>query len=81
MLTKADLDAAACVKFERAGAHLDGGLIDWAEAEKFDNLREAMHWAVTAEPPPGKEPYIRTASGKVLDPEIVEEMWASVQGP
>ncbi|MGO4573437.1 hypothetical protein [Microvirga sp. 2TAF3] len=81
MLSKEDLDARASLKFETAGAHLDGGRIDWSDAENFDSLREAMHWAMTAEPPPGKEPYIRTASGRVLDPDMLEQVWVSVQGP
>mgnify|MGYP001159207185 CR=1 FL=1 len=81
MVTKEDLDSHASVAFERAGAHLDGGRIDWNHAERFDSLREALHWAMTAEPPPGKNAYVLTASGRVLDPDLLEQIWTSVQGP
>lgn len=81
MVTKEELEARASVAFERAGVHLESGQIDWNHAEKFDSLREALHWAMTAEAPPGKDPYVLLASGRVLDPDVLEQIWASVQGP
>jgi hypothetical protein len=44
-------------------------------------LREAIHHTMNAEPPAGMEPVIRTASGALVGPDQLEEIWLSIQGP
>jgi hypothetical protein len=80
MLIEADLNAPAHVRFETVGspAEAEG---DWSDAREFPSLREAVHWAMNAEAPAGKHAVIRASSGFVLGPELLEEIWASVQGP
>ncbi len=79
MLTKSDLDGPAHVRFEPAAT--EDIRIDWNGARSFTTLREALHWVTTAQAPAGQEPFIRTSSGRVLRPDILEGLWASVQGP
>lgn len=81
MLTKADLDAPARLHYEAEGAHPDEAHRNWEDAREFPTLREAVHWAMNAEAPAGRHAVIRAASGRVLEPEVLEEIWASVQGP
>ena len=81
MLTDADLNAPAQLNYEPAGAHLAEGQIDWSQARSFPSLREALHWAMTAEAPPGQVAYIRASSGVVLGPETLDGLWSSLQGP
>jgi hypothetical protein len=81
MLSKSDLDGPAQVRFEPAATAIEDARIDWSDAKGFQSLREALHWVTTTEAPAGREPLVRTASGRVLRPDILEELWASVQGP
>ncbi|MBF9231769.1 hypothetical protein [Microvirga alba] len=81
MLTEADLKAPASLLFETVGAHPEEPLRDWSDAKEFASLREAVHWAMNAEAPAGKHAIIRAASGYVLRPEMLEGIWASLQGP
>ena len=81
MLTEADLNAPAQLAYEPAGADLADSQIDWNEAQPFASLREAVHWAMTAQSPAGKEAFIRASSGFVLRPEMLEGLWSSLQGP
>jgi hypothetical protein len=81
MLTKQDLDAPARLRYAKAGASANGGQGDWDSAQEFPSLREAIHQTMNAEPPAGMEPAIRTASGIVVGPDQLEEIWLSIQGP
>ncbi len=81
MLTDADLNAPAHLAYEPAGSDLAEKQIDWGEAHPFASLREALHWAMTAEVPAGKDAFIRTSSGFVLRPEMLDGLWSSLQGP
>jgi hypothetical protein len=81
MLTKADLNAPAQLHYEKVGASTDKAQRDWGGAREFPSLREAVHVAMTEEAPAGTHAVIRAASGHVLEPEHLEEIWASVQGP
>jgi hypothetical protein len=81
MLTKEDLDAPARLHYEKAGASHEGGQGDWSGAQEFPSLREAIHRTMNAEPPAGMEPVIRTASGALVGPDQLEEIWLSIQGP
>ena len=80
MLTDADLNGPAHLAYEPAAGTADGQ-IDWDQARPFASLREALHWAMTAEAPPGKEAFIRASSGAVLRPEMLDGLWSSLQGP
>ncbi len=80
MLTEADLNAPAQLHYGAVGASGDRGS-DWNDAREFPSLREAIHWIMNAEAPAGKEALIRTASGAVLGPPELEQIWLSVQGP
>jgi hypothetical protein len=81
MLSEPDLNSPADLTYEPAGAEVPDGQIDWSEAQSFATLREALHWAMTAEAPPGQLAYIRASSGLVLRPEMLEGLWSSLQGP
>ncbi|MBM6592845.1 hypothetical protein [Microvirga pudoricolor] len=81
MLTETDLNAPAVIQYETAGATIDEGQVDWSDGREFASLREALHWAETSEAPAGQEAYIRAASGFVIRPEMLEGLWASLQGP
>lgn len=81
MLTDADLNARADLTYEPAGAQVAEGRIEWGDAYSFPSLREALHWAMTAEAPAGQVAYIRASSGVVLGPEMLEGLWSSLQGP
>ncbi|GEO14547.1 hypothetical protein [Microvirga aerophila] len=81
MLTKDDLDAPARLQYEKTGASHHGQQSDWGGAQEFSSLREAIHQTMNAEPPAGMEPVIRTASGALVGPDQLEEIWLSIQGP
>jgi hypothetical protein len=81
MLVEADLNAPAHVRFETVGPPAAEEEVGWSDAREFPSLREAVHWAMNAEAPAGKHAVIRASSGFVLGPELLEEIWASVQGP
>jgi hypothetical protein len=81
MLIEADLNAPAYLRYEKVGAPVDDGQRDRSGEREFSSLREAIHWAMNAEAPAGMEAFIRTASGAVLGPVQLEEIWLSVQGP
>lgn len=81
MLTEADLDAPAQLHYGPAAVELADSQIDWSDARAFASLREALHWAMTAETPAGRAAFIRASSGFVLRPEMLEGLWSSLQGP
>jgi hypothetical protein len=81
MLTETDLNAPAHLAYRPAGGGAAGGAIDWEGAQSFGSLREALHWSMSAEAPAGQAAFIRTASGTVLEPETLETLWSSLQGP
>lgn len=81
MLSEADLNAPAHLRFEPAAGRAGREPADWSDAREFASLREAVHWSMNAEAPPGTHAVIRTASGQVIGPEHLEEIWSSVQGP
>lgn len=81
MLTKEDLDAPAHLNYEKVGGTVDREHRDWSDAREFPSLREAVHAAMNEEAPAGMHAVVRAASGYVLEPEHLEEIWASVQGP
>jgi hypothetical protein len=81
MLTEADLNAPAQLHYETVGLSKGHAQRDWSGAREFPSLREAVHHAMTEEAPAGTHAVIRAASGHVLEPEHLEEIWASVQGP
>jgi len=79
MLTKDELDAPAHLQYEPIGTKAGQG--HPSDVREFATLREAVHWAMNNEPPAGMEAFIRTASGAVLGPRHLEEIWSSLQGP
>jgi hypothetical protein len=81
MLTQADLNAPAKLHYETVGASKGGAQRDWSGAREFPSLREAVHFAMNEEAPAGKHAVILAASGHVLEPDVLDEIWASVQGP
>ncbi|MBB4040098.1 hypothetical protein GGR34_001749 [Microvirga flocculans] len=79
MLTKAELDAPAHLQYEPIGTKAGQG--HPSDIREFSTLREAVHWAMNNEAPAGMEAVIRAASGAVLGPRQLEEIWSSLQGP
>ena len=80
MLTSTDLDAPARLLYWTAAGETDAPS-GWAEAERVPTLREAIHRAMTQDPPAGKAPFIQAQSGFTLRPEMLEGLFASLQGP
>ena len=80
MVKTQDLDAPAKLQYAAAG-RADARLPDWGDARDFASLREAVHVAMTEDPPAGKEPFILTGSGAVLAPATLEVLFDSLQGP
>ena len=72
MLTETDLNGPAQLHYEPAATELADSQINWNGARAFASLREALHWAMTAETPAGQAPFIRASSGFVLRPEMLE---------
>lgn len=81
MLSDSDLNAPAHLLYEPTAAGRDEAQLDWGGAKSFSSLREALHWAMGEEAPAGQGAFIRTASGRVLRPDMLEQLWTSVQGP
>jgi hypothetical protein len=81
MLTATELNAPAQVGYGRANAEFPEHDIHWKDARSFASLREALHVTMNEEPPPGEVAYIRAANGHVLRPELLEQLWSSLQGP
>ncbi|WP_210497297.1 hypothetical protein [Microvirga antarctica] len=81
MLTEADLKSPARLAYVVQGAKLDLDRIDWSGGMACQTLREALHRAVTDEPPAARHAVIRAASGTIVTPDQLDEIWASVQGP
>ena len=81
MLTAADLNAPAYLHYEAVGTPSGKADRDWGDAREFPSLREAVHWSMNEEAPAGTHAVIRTTSGVVIEPEHLEEIWLSVQGP
>lgn len=54
---------------------------DWDGARQFTTLREAVHFLMEEEGPPGAFPWILTASGRTLRPEDVTLLLNSSEGP
>jgi hypothetical protein len=81
MLTKADLEAPALLAYVAQGEKFDVAHTNWTGGEEIATLREALHRAVTEEPPPARHAVIRTQSGKVITPDQLDELWDSLQGP
>jgi hypothetical protein len=79
MPTRHDLDAPAHLQFEPMGP--DAEQKSPSDVMEFSSLREAVHWAMNNEAPAGTHAVIRTASGDVIDPGHLEEIWSSLQGP
>ncbi len=79
MLSPSDLNGPAHLRY--LPPDQDGASIDWRDAKVFPSLREALHWLQTAEGPAGQQPFLRTESGRVFGPDVLEELSASVQGP
>jgi hypothetical protein len=80
MLTASDLDAPARLLFRPLQSG-DSAHFAWDGAREFGSLREAVHTAMTEDAPAGQEPYIRTGSGKVLEPATLQALFDSLQGP
>jgi len=81
MVPKADWDAPAHLQYEPITVPKGAAPRDPSDVTEFDNLREAVHWAMTNEAPAGMQAVIRTSSGAVLGPAMLEEIWLSLQGP
>lgn len=81
MVPKTDWDAPAHLQYEPITAPKGGAHRDPSDVTEFDNLREAVHWAMNHEAPAGMQTVIRTSSGAVLGPAMLEEIWLSLQGP
>ena len=80
MLTSTDLDAPAKLLYWNA-ASVDDEPTGWSEGREFPTLREAIHLAMTEDPPAGKAPFIKAESGFTLRPEMLDGLFASFQGP
>ena len=80
MLTETEMDAPAHLQYEPIGAQ-GGGQGQPSAVREFPSLREAVHWAMNNEAPAGMQTVIRAASGAVLGPRHLEEIWSSLQGP
>lgn len=80
MLTETDMDGPAHLQYEPIGAG-EGGQGHPSDVREFSSLREAVHWAMNNEAPAGMQAVIRAASGAVLGPRHLEEIWSSLQGP
>ena len=63
MLTKADLEAPAHLAYVTQGQKIDTANTNWSGGEEIATLREALHRAVTEDPPPGRHAVIRAKSG------------------
>ncbi len=81
MLTEAELNSPAQLQYGPADADAAGDPISWENARAFTSLREALHVTMTEEAPPGQVAYIRAESGHILQPEVLEQLWSSLQGP
>ncbi len=81
MLTEAELNAPAKLQYRSADADAAEDPISWDRARTFTSLREALHVTMTEEAPPGQVAYIRAENGHVLRPEVLEQLWSSLQGP
>lgn len=81
MLTEAELSAPAQVRYEPASADPPEDDISWNGTRIFSSLREALHVTMTEAVPPGQVAYIRAKSGHILQPEVLEQLWLSLQGP
>ena len=79
MLTDNDLKSPAHLQYEPIGQEGPGG--HPSDIREFPSLREAVHWAMNNEAPAGMQTVIRAASGAVLGPRHLEEIWSSLQGP
>ena len=80
MVKNTDLDAPARLLYWNAASEADQPN-EWGEAQDFPTLREAIHLAMTDDPPAGKAPFIQTESGFTLRPEMLEGLFTSLQGP
>jgi hypothetical protein len=80
MLSETDLDAPAHLYYETLGPQGSGQRVQ-DEVREFASLREAVHWAMNNEAPAGTHAVIHAASGAVLGPSHLEEIWSSLQGP
>ena len=81
MLTHTDLDSPALLQYWAADFTATNAATDWDGAREFATLREALRFAMTEEAPPGKEPYILADSGFILEPEMLQGLLDSLQGP
>ena len=79
MLTQTEMDAPAHLQYEPIGQGGSPG--HPSDVREFPSLREAVHWAMNNEAPAGMQAVIRAASGAVLGPRHLEEIWSSLQGP
>jgi hypothetical protein len=80
MVPETDWDAPAHLQFETMGTQ-KGGPAAPSDITEFNSLREAVHWAMNNDAPAGMHAVIRTASGEVIEPSHLEELWSSLQGP
>ena len=80
MLNASELDGPAHLLHRSPPREGDTGH-DWSTAREFTSLREAIHAAMTEDVPAGEVAYIRTSSGTVLDPETLQALFDSLQGP
>jgi hypothetical protein len=81
MLPESDWDAPAHLQYEPMGGSQQGAPQAPSDITEFATLREAIHWTMTNDAPAGTHAVIRTASGEVLEPSHLEELWSSLQGP
>lgn len=79
MLTEKDLESPAHLAFGPPVGQT--GEPAWHDSRDFASLREAIHVAMSEEPPPGRAPYLKLEGGRVLGPDELEPIWASLQGP
>ena len=64
MLSKSDLEAPARLAYVAQGAKVEEGSRRLGERARAATLREALHRAVSEEPPPARHAVIRTKSGQ-----------------
>lgn len=82
MVPDTDWDAPAHLQYEPLSTpESDTAQQHASDVMEFKSLREAVHWAMNKEAPAGMHAVIRTASGEVIEPSHLEELWASLQGP
>jgi hypothetical protein len=81
MLTPDDLERPARLQYWAVDLTTTSSATDWEGAREFGTLREAIQFAVEAEPEAGKQPYILAGSGFIRPPERLPGLWETLREP